>query len=357
MQAIFAKLLDEMEKHRDTVLVTIVSDQGSAPRGAGSQMLVGAHGHILGTIGGGAVEKKSEELALALLKEKRSDLHQFHLHSNTKEDIGMICGGDVTVLLQYIPWDDAVWNALAGKLLELLGKRKRGWLIQRLDGGVPALLDEEGNVLVGEWGKGAGSLPKAGNVLTQEHFSMPVPVGERAIIFGGGHCALALTPVLKSVGFRVTVMDCRPEFADPKRFPEAEQVICGDYRRIKDYITLTDQDYVVIMTNGHRHDFEVQEQVLRGPYAYVGVIGSRSKAASVNQRLQEAGVPPESIQKVHCPIGLPIKAATPEEIAVSIAGEMICERALRREKSGSTAHGCPMHGGHGKAPGNGTPSE
>jgi len=343
MQAIFAKLLYEMEKYRDTVLVTIVSDQGSTPRGAGSQMLVSARGHIVGTIGGGAVEKKSEELALELLSEKRSELHEFYLHSNAKEDIGMICGGDVTVLLQYIPGNDAVWNALAGKLLELIAKRKRGWLIQRLDGGVPALLDEEGNILAGVGNEDASPFQKDGNVLAKEHFSMPIPIGERAILFGGGHCAQALTPLLNSVGFRVTVMDCRPEFADPKRFPDAEQVICGDYLRIKDYITLTDQDYVVIMTNGHRHDFEVQEQVLRGPYAYVGVIGSRSKAALVNQRLQEAGVPPESIQKVHCPIGLPIKAATPEEIAVSIAGEMICERALRREKSGSTAHGCPMH--------------
>ena len=75
----------------------------------------------------------------------------------------------------------------------------------------------------------------------------------------------------------------------------------------------------------------------------MGVIGSRRKTAAVNQKLRERGVPEEAIAKVHTPIGVSIKAVTPEEIAVSIAGEMIYERALRREATGITAQGCPMH--------------
>ena len=97
------------------------------------------------------------------------------------------------------------------------------------------------------------------------------------------------------------------------------------------------------MTSGHSYDMEVQDQVLRGDFAYVGVIGSRRKTASVNQRLRERGVPEEAIQQVHTPIGMSIKAVTPEEIAVSIAGEMIYVRALRREANGVVNHGCPMH--------------
>ena len=84
-------------------------------------------------------------------------------------------------------------------------------------------------------------------------------------------------------------------------------------------------------------------QVLRGETAYVGVIGSRKKTAFVNQRLREAGIPEEKIAFVHTPVGTPIKAVTPEEIAVSIAGEMICVRAARREAAGEVHHGCPMH--------------
>ena len=101
--------------------------------------------------------------------------------------------------------------------------------------------------------------------------------------------------------------------------------------------------FVVIMTNGHEHDFQAEVQVLRGETAYVGVIGSRKKTAFVNQRLREAGIPEEKIAFVHTPVGTPIKAVTPEEIAVSIAGEMICVRAARREAAGEVHHGCPMH--------------
>ena len=83
--------------------------------------------------------------------------------------------------------------------------------------------------------------------------------------------------------------------------------------------------------------------MLRGPFAYLGVIGSRSKTAAVNQQLRAAGIPEEAIARVHTPIGTAIKAVTPAEIAVSIAGEMIYERALRREARGEVRHGCPMH--------------
>ena len=100
---------------------------------------------------------------------------------------------------------------------------------------------------------------------------------------------------------------------------------------------------MVVMTNGHEYDFQVQVQVLRGETAYVGVIGSRKKTAFVNQRLREVGIPEEKIAFVHTPVGTPIKAVTPEEIAVSIAGEMICVRAARREAAGEVHHGCPMH--------------
>ena len=142
------------------------------------------------------------------------------------------------------------------------------------------------------------------------------------------------------MGFRPVVFDCRPELATRKLFPTAEEIICGDFTSIKDHLTVTEEDFVVIMTNGHMHDFHVEEQVLRGPFAYVGVIGSRTKTASVNRRLREAGIPEESIAQIHTPIGTAIQAVTPAEIAVSIAGEMILCRAERR---GDKPHGCPMH--------------
>lgn len=330
MDRILAKLLYELEKKIDTVLVTIVADRGSAPRGAGSQMLVEENGRILGTIGGGAVEARSEEMAKAVLREKQSRCHLFELHNNAKEDIGMVCGGDVKVLFQYIPGDSETWTALAGAVLDRVAKHQPGWLTLYTDGSEPTLLDGEGEAVLGEIREG-------------EQVRLPLPIGERAFIFGAGHCAQALAPLLNTVGFRVTVFDEREEYANRAAFPTAEQVIVGDYTKLSDYITFGEGDYIVIMTSGHSYDLEVQDQVLRGDFAYVGVIGSRRKTATVNRKLLDRGVPEEAIARVHTPIGTAIKAVTPEEIAVSIAGEMIYERAVRREADGIVAHGCPMH--------------
>lgn len=344
MNTIFAKLLYELEKSHDAMLVTIVSQHGSAPRGTNSQMLVGANGRIIGTIGGGAVEYRSEQMAMDLLNKKQSELHEFRLHKNAVEDIGMVCGGDVTVYFQYINHEDKAWTDISQAILKQMEERKAGWLIQHLDGKSPTLLGDDKAAICGPEVEDKDSLCHGSSVLTDKYFSMPLPIGERAIIFGGGHIALALVPLLKSVGFRVTVMDNRQEYAYPERFPDAENVICGDYLRISDYIELNSEDYVVIMTNGHKHDFEVEEQMLRQDLAYVGVIGSRSKIASVNARLKERGISDEALKMVHTPIGIPIKAVTPEEIAVSIAGEIILIRAERREAAGvPQSHGCPMH--------------
>lgn len=343
MDRIYAKLLYEMEKKLDTVLVTIIADQGSTPRGAGSQMLVGDKGRILGSIGGGAVEDRAEKMSLELLEKKQSMCHLFQLHERAKEDIGMVCGGDVKVLFQFIPGDSAEWVNLAGMILDRVSKRQPGWLVLKTDGSVSALLDGTGGEILGD--SVPGSMTRNGWIPFQsaDHFCLPLPIGERAFIFGCGHCAQALAPLLNTVGFRVTVFDERADYANRENFPTAESVLMGDYTKLSDYISFTEDDYIVIMTSGHSYDLEVQDQVLRGDFAYVGVIGSRKKTATVNQRLRDRGVPEEAISKVHTPIGTAIKAVTPEEIAVSIAGEMIYERALRREATGITVHGCPMH--------------
>lgn len=323
MNGIFTTLLYEMEKRHDTVLCTIIAQSGSTPRGEGAQMLVGSSGLLRGTIGGGAVEGSAIVLAQTLLKERRSAIHEYRLHRNETEDIGMVCGGDVTVHLQFIAANDAVWNALAEEVLLRIARRDAGWLILSRSGGTPSLRDDA--------------------VADGDHFAVPLPVGERAILFGGGHCSLALCPLLATVGFRVTVVDDRPELVTKERFPAADAVICCDLDHLADAVPVGGEDYVVVMTNGHSHDFAVQEQVLRGQYAYIGVIGSRAKTASVNQRLREAGIGEAAIADVHTPIGTPIKAVTPEEIAVSIAGEMIRVRAERREAAGVKLRGCPMH--------------
>ena len=343
MDRIFAKLLYQMKKKLDTMLVTIIADQGSAPRGAGSQMLVGSEGRIIGTIGGGAVEGKSDAMARQLLQEKRSCCHLFQLHAGAKENIGMVCGGDVRVLFQYISGSDGQWQTLAAKTLQMIAARQSGWLALKTDGSAPSLLSGNGEAVLGNTISGKTDKNGWKPEQSKDVFCLPLPIGERAIIFGGGHCAQALAPLLHTVGFRVTVFEERAEYGCRENFPTAEQIIIGDYTRIEDHLQFTDDDYIVVMTNGHSYDLEVLDQVLRGDFAYVGVIGSRKKTAAVNQKLRERGVCEDAIARVHTPIGMPIKAVTPEEIAVSIAGELIYTRALRREATGIIATGCPMH--------------
>lgn len=343
MDRIFAKLLYMLEKKLPTVLVTIIADRGSAPRGAGSQMLVGEEGRILGTIGGGAVEGNADAMARQLLTEQRSCCRLFQLHTSAQDNIGMVCGGDVQVQFQYIPGTSEIWTALAGKILDMISSRQSGWLALKTDGSAPSLLAGDGIAILGEPVPGhktsEGWKPESSEAV----FCLPLPIGERAILFGGGHCAQALAPLLHTVGFRVTVFEERAEYGCRENFPTAEQIIVGDYTRVSDWLQVNEDDYVVIMTNGHSYDLEVQDQILRGGFAYVGVIGSRKKTAAVNQKLRERGVSEEAISKVHTPIGTPIKAVTPEEIAVSITGELIYTRALRREVTGIIATGCPMH--------------
>ena len=329
MRTIFTQVLYELEKKHDLMSVTLVAADGSAPRKTGACMLVGLDGRLCGTIGGGPVEEWSVNKAKALIGEKRSYLHEFHMNEADKDDIGSVCGGNVTALFEYIPGGSAYWKELAGAALERITGLTGGYFVQPLDGSDPALTDLDGNPLV-------GALPDAPS------YHMELPVNQRAILFGGGHIAAALAPLLTTVGFRVTVFEDRPAYVTADRFPCAEKRILGDFRNIAADLEITKEDFIVIMTNGHVHDFEVQEQVLRGPYAYVGVIGSHKKIAFVSQKLRDAGVSEEAIASVHTPIGTKIKAVTPEEIAVSIAGEMILVRAERRENGAAEQHACPM---------------
>lgn len=324
MRTIFEHLLALLESGQDAVLAVVASAQGSTPRGTGAMLLAGRTGLIAGTIGGGPGEAQALAMAAKLLEDKRSDVWRCELRHGG--EAGSVCGGEQTILFRFVPHGSEDWKSLAREALERLESHRGGWLALDLDV-VPVLADERPGGPVWDGGR----------------LVVPLPVGERVVIFGGGHCALALVPVLRSVDFRVAVFDDRPEFASAARFPEAETVICHAYTDIAGGITLTAEDYTVVMTSGHSHDFEVEEQLLRRSLVYVGVMGSRAKTAYVNQRLREAGISEEAIQSVHTPIGTAIKAVTPEEIAISITGELIYERALRREARGGSEHRCPSH--------------
>jgi xanthine dehydrogenase accessory factor len=168
----------------------------------------------------------------------------------------------------------------------------------------------------------------------QPAYQVMLEVHERPptlLIVGGGHIGKALAQIGKLCGFVVAVVDDRPEYASRERFPEADQVLCGDFQEVLRGFPIDPSTYIVCVTRGHRHDEVSLRQVVGSPAAYVGMIGSRRRVGTVLQHLVEDGADPQAVARVHTPIGLDIGAETPEEIAVSIMAEII---QVRRGGSG-----------------------
>jgi xanthine dehydrogenase accessory factor len=156
-----------------------------------------------------------------------------------------------------------------------------------------------------------------------EVFVEPILPEPCLFIFGAGHISLFLAKMGKMVGFKVVVIDDRPEFANRERFPEADEVIARDFPAAFPHLTANRASYIAIVTRGHLQDETVLEWAVRTDAAYIGMIGSRKKNQTVFSHLQAKGIPEKRLNEVHAPIGLNIDARTPEEIAVSIVAEII----------------------------------
>lgn len=148
----------------------------------------------------------------------------------------------------------------------------------------------------------------------------------RLVICGGGHVSQPVAKIGKMLGFHVTVMDDRPEFVSRERFPEADELVCGSFDEIDAKIPTYKNTYYVVITRGHQGDTVCARQILKRPYAYFGMIGSRNKVKTARKNLLEEGFTEKALDSVHAPIGLPIGGNTPEEIAVSIMAEIIQEK-------------------------------
>lgn len=342
MKTLFAKLQNTLENGSDAVLVTVVASSGSTPRGAGARMLVTKDGRIYGTIGGGAVEYKSEQIAREVLEKKSSKTEEFLLRKNDVLDLGMVCGGDVTVYFHYIPAGDEELLALTKEVADLFKSGEQCWLITDIT--------ENGTGSLSLYGVKRGMIgPKVPASVIENLKFKPAQFeadghlyyGEllirsgRVYIFGGGHVAQALVPALTAVHFRCVVLEDREDFCRPELFPGVEETIQIENDHIEDYIHVTPEDYICIMTRGHKDDMICEAYAMKTPACYIGVIGSRKKVATVNAKLMDMGFTEEDLARITTPIGLDIMAETPAEIAVSITAQLIHERAKRAKAAGT----------------------
>lgn len=309
------------------VLVTVTAASGATPRGAGARMLMGCAGYLGGTIGGGTVEHRAQEIAMEVLRTQSSRSQDFSLTRNDVQELGMICGGEVHVYFQYIPAGDAHTLETVQAALSHYAEGKSFWLVSELnEGGSLSLFTKES---APQWLRPyLQRRPQLAREGERTIYVEQTGSAGRVYIFGAGHISRELEPVLSHLGFRCVVLDDRPEFADPTLFPTAEAVHCVDFSCLDKYVSIGREDYVCILTRGHAFDTVVEAQVLSKHPRYNGMIGSRAKGEAVRKALREEyGYGERDIASIVSPIGLTIGAETPQEIAISIAAQLIAVRA------------------------------
>ena len=163
-------------------------------------------------------------------------------------------------------------------------------------------------------------------------FVEPVVPPPHAIIFGAGHISKSLCKVADLAGFSTTIVDNRETFANRERFPEADEIFAEEYEEVFPKLTVHESTYLIIVTRGHRDDMRVLRWAAATPSRYVAMIGSKRKVLSVVKELEKEGLSREQLDRIYAPMGLEIGAISPEEIAISVAAEMI---AVRRNPKSS----------------------
>jgi len=289
----------------DIGLAVVVEQQGSTPRKSGTMLVLDGEGRQIGTIGGGELERQVTQTLARAMVEHQAILRHFDL---APEGFGMPCGGRVKVLMT--PVSSREGRGVFQPLLNNLQAGKASLL--------HAEMTEPGTI---RWSIDPDRhQPLSGFDLSLEP---PAPL----FIFGAGHIAQALAPMAAAADFSVTILDDREErLARWNDTGKVTTVEIDTFEHCLSGRSLTETDYVLIATYGHQHDLTVLRQVLETAAGYIGMVGSRSKRDAIFARLQAEGVTDAALARVHCPVGIPIHAETPAEIAVSILAEMIAHR-------------------------------
>jgi xanthine dehydrogenase accessory factor len=331
--SIYDVVASYLKEEKRGILATVVSKAGAAPRQEGAKMFVGEDKKSFGTIGGGRLEAEAVEKALKSMNTSEARLFHFRMDAKEVADEGMLCGGNVDVLLE--PVLDRHREVYEG-IRECEKKGIRSVLVTRFNK-TPlqkSLIDRNGVV----WGDSIGTEEMAElrdfwnenrvRLLDNDTAVEPLLALSNLYIFGAGHVSQFLSKVAKMVDFNVTVIDDRAEFANRERFPEADNVIIDDFNKVFNYLDFSQEPYLVIVTRGHSHDALVLEKSIAQPTRYIGMIGSKRKIRMVLDHIRKKGVNKESLERVHAPIGIDINSETPQEIAISIVAQLIQVRGM-----------------------------
>jgi len=310
----FTKILNHLEASHSLIMITIIKREGSAPRGVGARMYLTDTDEVEGTIGGGKIEYLALKTAAKLLTDKQSQVSKYHLGNEEAATIGMVCGGTIWLSYQYLSADIKGQLEVIRQIVKAGEANENIWLTIKMGQSCEQEID------IALAGSNHPTLVEANGSM---YYTDPILKMGTVYIFGGGHVSKELTPLLVYLGFSCVVYDDRAEYANAQEFPSATRIICGEFKDIEKHIKLNAEDYVISMTRGHLYDIAVQTWALKAHPRYIGVIGSKKKVEFSKNELLKQGFSAEEIANCHSPIGLDIGADTPQEIAVSVAAELI----------------------------------
>ncbi len=296
-------------------LALVAAHDEHSPGTAGAKMLIPERGEPLGSVGGGIMEHDIVQRARAVLADGVAFAPEVEgLDHHTKgadNPSGLVCAGRQTNL--YYLCTPEHEQATVEQVVALVEADRSGWLTIRPSGMAVA--------------ERAPDLDQPAVVLTQEQeswrYDEQLLNRKRLAILGGGHCSLALSRLMRWLGYEVLVFDTRPEIRSFENNPYARTVRLDDYREAAAHLSFPQLTSVVLMTNDFGADVQGMLGVLPLPVPYVGLMGSHAKIGRVFSALRKEGVAREALARVVAPVGLPIESDTPEEIAVSVAAQLV----------------------------------
>ncbi len=319
-------------------LATVVQTWGSSPRQAGAKMALTPAGHIVGSVSGGCVEGAVYEEGVAALQSGAPKLLHFGVADETAWEVGLACGGSIDVFVQPLAPDYfraaraanlenapfAVVTVVKGPA-ELMGKAalasEAGLRWGSLGPALDAPAAELARAALAEGQSRRSQVAEGVDAFVE--VVLPPPT---LIAVGGVHITIALVALAKTLGYTTIVIDPRKAFGNEERFPHVDRLLQAWPDEALAEIPLTRGTAVAMLTHDPKLDDPALKLALPSPAFYVGALGSRNTQAKRRQRLLDDGMKPEDLDRLHGPIGLELNAHTPEEIALSIMGEIVAAR-------------------------------
>ncbi len=307
------QIKDKLTDGQQVYLLTVIENFGSSPGRKGFKMLISEDQFIAGSVGGGVMEFRlvAEARELLLTKNPPTFIKKQIHRGNITDGSGMICSGEQTVAFHCLNADHL---PVIQKLLDAVRSGEKGTLLLAKNE-----FDFREDVLATRF---AYEIRSGDDWYFKEH----IGYRDHLYIVGGGHVSVAVSELFSKLGFYVHVFDNRTALNTLENNQAAHQKTVTDYENIADHIPEGLDTYVVIMTNKYTEDKLAVQRLLRRKYAFTGVLGSKAKLKTLRKELLKEGFTTKELNTLHAPVGLPIKSETPDEIAVSIAAQIICAK-------------------------------